>query len=110
MDSGAPDYSIVVPAYDEERLLPETLTRLRQAMGGTPLVGEIVVCVPVCEAQARSRGASLHEETARMLIHGCLHLLGHDHGAIPDRRRMRSRERRHLDWYRRGRLCVMEVG
>ena len=38
------DYSIVVPAYDEERLLPETLARLRQAMGGTPLVGEIVVC------------------------------------------------------------------
>jgi glycosyltransferase involved in cell wall biosynthesis len=44
MDSHELDYSIVVPAYDEERLLPETLARLRQAMGATPLVGEIVVC------------------------------------------------------------------
>ena len=62
MDSGAPDYSIVVPAYDEERLLPETLARLRQAMGATPLVGEIVVCdnnstdrTPAIAAEAGAR-------------------------------------------------------
>ncbi len=44
MDRRAPDYSIVVPAYDEELLLGETLARLRQAMGASPLLGEIVVC------------------------------------------------------------------
>jgi glycosyltransferase involved in cell wall biosynthesis len=39
-----PDYSIVVPAYDEEDLLPATLSALRRAMGALPQFrGEIVV-------------------------------------------------------------------
>jgi len=40
----APDYSIVVPAYNEAALLPATLARLREAMAGIELRGEIVVC------------------------------------------------------------------
>ena len=44
MDVVAPDYSIVLPAYNEEALLPATLGRLRDAMAGSPLRGELVVC------------------------------------------------------------------
>ena len=44
MDLAAPDYSIVLPAYNEEALLPATLGRLRAAMAQAPLRGEIVVC------------------------------------------------------------------
>jgi len=44
MDVAAPDYSIVLPAYNEEALLPATLERLRDAMAGVPLRGEVVVC------------------------------------------------------------------
>lgn len=40
----APDYSIVLPAYNEEALLPATLERLREAMGASALRGELVVC------------------------------------------------------------------
>ncbi len=40
----APDYSIVLPAYNEAAELPATLAQLRRAMSGTPLRGEIVVC------------------------------------------------------------------
>ena len=40
----APDYSIVVPAYNEERFLGPTLASLRTAMLGVPARGEIVVC------------------------------------------------------------------
>ncbi len=39
-----PDYSIVVPAYNEESLLPTTLDRLRAAMEAVPARGELVVC------------------------------------------------------------------
>jgi glycosyltransferase involved in cell wall biosynthesis len=44
MDAAAPDYSIVLPAYNEEALLPATLEALRAAMAATPLRGEIVLC------------------------------------------------------------------
>ncbi len=40
----APDYSIVVPAYNEEHFLGPTLAGLRAAMAPLPLTGEIVVC------------------------------------------------------------------
>ena len=44
VDVATPDYSIVLPAYNEEALLPATLGRLREAMAQVPLRGEIVVC------------------------------------------------------------------
>lgn len=37
------DYSIIVPAYNEEALLENTLNQLKEAMAKVPLNGEIVV-------------------------------------------------------------------
>jgi len=37
------DYSIIIPAYNEEKWLPATLTCLQQAMAASPLTGEIIV-------------------------------------------------------------------
>ena len=37
------DYSIVIPAYNEEELLPRTLHALAAAMATTDLLGEVVV-------------------------------------------------------------------
>jgi glycosyltransferase involved in cell wall biosynthesis len=37
------DYSIIVPAYNEEALLAETLGQLKVAMAGQPLTGELIV-------------------------------------------------------------------
>lgn len=57
------DYSIIVPAYNEERWLPATLQALRQAMATQALRGElIVVDNNSCDntaAQARAAGAQL---------------------------------------------------
>jgi len=36
-------YSVIIPAYNEEDWLPQTLTRLKIAMAGSPLPGEIIV-------------------------------------------------------------------
>src|SRR5262245_27581298 len=38
------EYSIIVPAYNEEKLLPATLANLRAAMATVPYSGELVVC------------------------------------------------------------------
>lgn len=40
---GEVDYSIIVPAYNEEEELPHTLDALREAMAGVAMVGEVVV-------------------------------------------------------------------
>jgi glycosyltransferase involved in cell wall biosynthesis len=37
------DYSIIVPAYNEEALLSGTILELRTAMAGLPLHGELIV-------------------------------------------------------------------
>lgn len=37
------DYSVIIPAYNEERFLPATLERLKEAMAATPARGEIIV-------------------------------------------------------------------
>jgi glycosyltransferase involved in cell wall biosynthesis len=44
MDQPGPDYSIVIPAYNEEALLPGTLAALAEAMGAVAPSGEVVVC------------------------------------------------------------------
>jgi glycosyltransferase involved in cell wall biosynthesis len=63
MASEAPDYSIVVPAYNEEALLPATLGHLREAMAAVPLSGEVVVCdnnsTDSTAARARAAGATV---------------------------------------------------
>jgi probable rRNA maturation factor len=44
-----------------------------------PLLGDIVVCVPVVEREAREQGKALDAHWAHMTVHGILHLLGYDH-------------------------------
>jgi len=44
-----------------------------------PLLGDLVICVPVVEREAAEQGKSLEAHWAHLVIHGCLHLLGYDH-------------------------------
>lgn len=46
---------------------------------GVPLLGDLVVCAPVVEREAREQGKTLEAHWAHMLVHGTLHLLGYDH-------------------------------
>lgn len=59
-----------------------------------PLLGEVVIGVDVAARQARRARRSLDDEVARLLIHGVLHLLGHDHMREVQARRMRAEQRR----------------
>ena len=66
-------------------------------------LGEVIVSVDRARAQARERDLPLREEVARLVIHGLLHLAGHDHQRPPERRRMRAREEAWLAAERGGR-------
>ncbi|WP_438951431.1 rRNA maturation RNase YbeY [Porticoccus sp.] len=44
-----------------------------------PLLGDLVVCAPVVEREAGEQHKSIEAHWAHMVVHGCLHLIGHDH-------------------------------
>jgi probable rRNA maturation factor len=57
------------------------------------MVGDVVVCPSVAAENAANHTGSYPDELALLLVHGTLHLLGHDHGDEVERRRMWDRER-----------------
>ena len=60
---------------------------------GQPInLGDVVVSYPRVVAQAREYGHSEPRELAYLVAHGVLHVLGFDHEAETDRRRMRRAE------------------
>ena len=61
------------------------------------LLGDIVISVETARRQAAAYGAKTEAEVERLLIHGLLHIVGHDHEAEDDARRMRAEERRLAD-------------
>ncbi len=60
-------------------------------------LGDVIVCVPVAEVQGRRAGHGTEREIETLLVHGILHLLGHDHErSRADARRMFALQRRLL--------------
>ncbi|HEY7269560.1 MAG TPA: rRNA maturation RNase YbeY, partial [Dehalococcoidia bacterium] len=49
-----------------------------------PVLGEVVVCLPVAEKQSRDAGQPVAGEIAHLLVHGTLHILGYDHEEAED--------------------------
>jgi probable rRNA maturation factor len=56
-------------------------------------LGEIIISFPTATKQAGLHGSSVEKEVSLLLVHGTLHLLGHDHTLIAEARRMQSREK-----------------
>ena len=69
--------------YDEDQ--PDRATR--------SITGDIVISMDRVRSQARRYRVSPGQELARLVIHGTLHLCGHDHTRAAERRTMRERER-----------------
>ena len=61
------------------------------------LLGDVVISVDTARRQADAYAAPLQRELYRLLIHGLLHLKGHDHEEAGERRIMRREERRLAD-------------
>jgi probable rRNA maturation factor len=61
------------------------------------LLGDVVVCPSVAETQAAEHAGTLDDELALLVVHGVLHVLGHDHATEEEAQRMRGRERALLE-------------
>jgi probable rRNA maturation factor len=59
-----------------------------------PVVGDLVICVPVVLREAAEQGKAASAHFAHLIVHGMLHLQGYDHETgAREARRMEARER-----------------
>ena len=59
---------------------------------GTPVVGELVLAPEFVMGRCRNKGWNPDHEWPLLVVHGCLHLLGWEHGDHEARRAMQERE------------------
>ena len=52
---------------------------MRREALGVPAIGDIYICPDVARQNAKENGASATEELSRLVVHGALHVAGHDH-------------------------------
>jgi probable rRNA maturation factor len=56
-----------------------------RASATDPVIGDIYVSPDVARTNAHARGVGVREEVMRLVVHGVLHILGHDHPESEDR-------------------------
>lgn len=71
------DYPTNVLSFPFE--LPDGMPEEMRAELGDGIIGDIAICAPVVEREAKDQGKSPEAHWAHMVVHGVLHLLGHDH-------------------------------
>jgi probable rRNA maturation factor len=82
--------------------LPGDVRRVSAALRARPhgparrSLGDVAVARTACGRGAREAGLPLADHLAHLVVHGTLHLLGHDHGRPAETRRMRALERKAL--------------
>lgn len=55
---------------------------------GLPYLGDILISIPRAAEQAQAAGHSVEAEVQLLVVHGTLHLLGHDHAEAEGKIRM----------------------
>lgn len=56
------------------------------------LLGDVVICPAVAVEQAPAHAGNVDDELALLVVHGILHVLGHDHATPEETATMRRRE------------------
>ena len=72
----APTDVLSFPSDEED---PET---------GAPYLGDILISIPRAKQQAEAAGHPVEAEVQLLVVHGTLHLLGHDHAEAEEKARM----------------------
>lgn len=55
---------------------------------GSPYLGDILISLPYAAKSAAQAGHPLEAEVQLLVVHGVLHLLGHDHAKVREKARM----------------------
>lgn len=63
------------PMLSREQLLALT------PQGGPEMLGDIALALETCTREAAEKGVGLKDHAAHLIVHGLLHLAGHDHEA-----------------------------
>jgi probable rRNA maturation factor len=112
-EEGAPDAEVTVLFVDEahmaelnERFMgvagPTDVLAFPIDEAGAPgpadptevprMLGDVVICPAVARRNAPDHAGTYEDELALLLVHGLLHLLGHDHADESERALMQARE------------------
>ena len=71
----------------------DTDDRTMRADDAVPvLLGDVVICPDVARAQAPTHAGTVEDELALLVVHGTLHVLGHDHAEPDESAAMQSKE------------------
>jgi len=72
---------------------PDLIESLSNTDDGEILLGDIVLAYGVCAREAAEKDVSIEDHAAHLIVHGVLHLLGHDHMNDVDADAMEAIER-----------------
>lgn len=64
---------------------------------GRRYLGDVIISLPRATEQAGERGHPVEEEIQLLVVHGILHLLGHDHAEAGEKARMWSAQAEALE-------------
>jgi probable rRNA maturation factor len=78
--------------YRDKGYVPNVLTFEYGEIAPGVLGGDVVICAPVAEREAREQGKPLQQHYAHLTVHGVLHLQGYDHIDPREADIMESRE------------------
>ncbi|MGD1089893.1 MAG: rRNA maturation RNase YbeY [Verrucomicrobiota bacterium] len=93
----APKMALVNETFLQHKGSTDVITfDYRDKTEGTFLRGELFVCVDEAFLQALKYGTNWQSEVVRYIVHGVLHLLGHEDHQIAARRKMKCEENRLL--------------
>lgn len=65
------------PMFEREEL--EDLVRAKEHGGPPAMLGDIALAYATCAREADEKGVTLEAHAAHLIVHGLLHLAGHDH-------------------------------
>jgi len=64
----------------------------KEETGIPDVLGDIIICIPIVEKQAKEYEHSFERELSYMLVHGFYHLMGYDHMEEEEKAVMREKE------------------